>query len=358
MKFDIRLLSLLVPVVVLSACDRSSDKVTTEEPYHNVFLFSPENISGGESIKTFPAMVEEAHNTSVSFKTAGQITRLLAKEGDHVHAGQLLAVLDTVDYALGVKQLRVQYAQQQAEFERKKQMHASNNMSDNEFERTAAALHQLRLQLELNENKLKYCRLYAPASGVITKKNYEVAEMVDAGTPVYELMDNSHLEVVVDLPVSNYMHHPDFISFTGRTPHSPGVDIPLSLQSITPKADNNQLYRMKLVMASPAARLTPGMNLSVDIASKSTSGEGAQVPLSAVFERDGQTAVWTFNPADSTIVFTPVTISGTGQGGTVTVTGGLTPGHDIVRAGAHHLIDGEKVKVIDNTSSTNPGNLL
>lgn len=359
MKFYVQLVSVMFVMLTLTACGHSSDKEAADNTYHNVFLFSPETVTGdGETVKSFPAVVEEAHNTSVAFKTGGQIARILVREGDRVRAGQLLAVLDTVDYALGVNQLRVQYAQQQAEYERKKQMYASHNMSDNDFERATAGLHQLKLQLELNENKLKYCRLYAPASGVITRKNYERAEMVDAGTPVFELMDNNHLEVVVDLPVSNYMRHGEFTSFIGHTPHAPGIDIPLALQSITPKADNNQLYRMKLVMTSPVATLTPGMNLSVDITGKATAGEGAQVPLSAVFEREGKSAVWTFNPTDSTVSFTPVTVSGNGQDGTVTVTGGLAPGRSIVRAGAHHLTDGEKVKVITEGSDTNPGNLL
>lgn len=356
--FNLSLISMLA-VALFSCGNRDSNADNNDSAtYHNVFLFTPETIGSGESVKTFPATVEEARNISVAFKTAGQIVKLYAKEGDNVRAGQLLAMLDTVDYALGVKQLRVQYGQQKAEFERKRQLHASGNMSDNEFERAAAALHQQQLQLQLNENKLAYCRLYAPASGVITKRNFETAEMVDAGTPVYDLMDNNHLEVVVDLPVGNYMRHADFLTFTGHTPHAEGVDIPLTLLSITPKADNNQLYRMKLIMSKPAVELTPGMNLNVDIKSNATDAEGASVPLSAVFESDGRSAVWTYNPADSTITLTPVKTTGIGQDGFITVTQGLKPGMSIVRAGAHHLTDGEKVNVITENASSNPGNLL
>lgn len=360
MKLLPKLLSLCLAGVALASCSGkgSDDSDSDKTIYHNVFVFTPQVSAGGDNVISFPAVVEEAGNISVAFKTAGQLTRLLAKEGDNVRKGQLLAVLDTVDYALGVRQLRVQYGQQKAELERKKQLHASGNLSDNEFERAVAALHQLGLQLQLNENKLRYCHLYAPASGVITKKNFERAEMVDAGTPVYELMDNNHLEVVVDLPVANYLHHENFTSFKGRTAHNPDKEIPLTLLSITPKADNNQLYRMKLMVADGAADITPGMNLSVEVAGGGAGSVGAEVPLSAVFESKSGSAVWTVNPSDSTVRLTPVKTSGTGENGTVIVTEGLTPGLQIVRAGAHHLKDGEKVRVITEQSATNPGNLL
>ena len=356
---------LAVVTLILTAC--SPDKQQERNlPVHNVMLVTPES-AGDRQVRTYSATVQEARSISVGFKTAGQIKQLLVKEGDYVTQGQLLAVLDTVDYALGVRQLRVQHAQQKAEYERRRQLHAARNMSDNDFERFQAGYEQLSSQLALQENKLDYCRLKAPASGYITAANFEVSEMVDAGTPVFELMDNSRLEVVVDLPAAEYLRRANFLTFTCHSPLCVGVAFPLKLVSLTPRADNNQLYQLKLVLdesrASAKSELTPGMNVSVDIAvgadEAAASTGSAVVPTSAVFERNGTTCVWVFNPADSTVRATSVSLTGVPDAqGRVTVSAGLTHEMQVVRAGVSHLVEGEKVKVIEPGSETNVGNLL
>lgn len=360
MKHAIKLFTLGFLSIFMGACNNKDNdaKERVCEVYHNVFLFAPETAGIGETVKSFPATVEEARNISVAFKTGGQIVRLYAREGDNVKEGQLLAMLDTADYALGVRQLRVQLEQLKGEFKRQTQLHAAGNMSDNDYEKAAAGVRQLELQLQLNENKLRYCHLYAPTSGVITRRNFETAEMVDAGRPVFELMDNNHMEVNVDLPVNFYMHHDEFSGFSGHVSHADAEKIPLKLLSITPKADNNQLYRMKLMMGKGTQGITPGMNLIVDVTMAGSDTSVADVPLSSILEKDGRAGVWTFSEADSTINFTPVEIAGTARGGMVSISDGLQPGKRIVRSGVHHLSEGEKVRVIAEPSSTNPGNLL
>lgn len=351
------LLFLSVSVAVTS-CGNSNADSTDESVVHNVFVISPEEI-GASSERSFAAVVEEARTISTGFKTAGQIERILVDEGDYVRAGQLLAVLDTVDYALGVRQLRVQHAQMGDEMERRAKLYAAGSMSDNDYEKARAGYEQLGLQLALNENKLRYCRLYAPSSGYITKRNFEPAEMVDAGTPVFELMDNSHLEVVVDLPVSEYMRRENFIGFTGRTSLQPDDVFALNMMSLTPRADNNQLYQLRLSLpAGSHVSLTPGMNLTVDIATAGTDDRAVVLPARALFDRDGVSHVWVYEPESSTVRAVAVTATRGATDDTMLVTSGLTGNEQVVRAGVHHLTDGEKVNVIDEHSDTNIGNVL
>lgn len=344
-------------VVGMVSCKGSADR-EKEAVVHNVFLVEPRNADGA-SVREFAGRVEEAKSVSAAFKTAGQIEKIYVKEGDRVRRGQLLAVLDSADYVLGVNQLRIQNTQIAAETARHAKLHASGGMSDNDFEKATAGAKQLAYQLALNEKKIEYCRLTAPTDGVVTSVNFERGEMVDAGTPVIDLMDNTHLEVVVDLPVSEYLRRGEFAGFTGRSPQLPGRSFPLQMLSLTPRADNNQLYQLKLNVAGNGATLTPGMNVAVAIATGGNGNGGVAVPSSAVFDNGGKAAVFVYNPADSTITATPVTITGTGNAdGTLTVTSGLDASQSIVRAGVHHLRDGEKVNVIAPASTTNAGNLL
>ncbi|MDE7389266.1 MAG: efflux RND transporter periplasmic adaptor subunit, partial [Muribaculaceae bacterium] len=284
---------------------------------------------------------------------------IYVKEGDRVHRGQLLAELDSADYVLGVNQLRVQNSQASAELARMTRLYSTGGVSDNDFEKARTGVKQLGYQLALNERKLGYCRLYSPADGVITSVNFESGELVDAGSPLFDLMDNTHLEVVVDLPVSEYMRRADFASFTGSSPLLPGRTVGLRMLSLTPRADNNQLYQLKLAVEPGSdVVLTPGMNLTVAIATEGHGDGAVTVPASAVFDTEGHTAVWVLSPADSTLTAVPVTVAGNGADGTLTITSGLNPSQIVVRAGVHHLTEGEKVRVITPASESNVGNLL
>ena len=302
--------------------------------------------AGVSSRKTYTGIVEEADGISLGFKTPGQLKRIAVKEGDFVRGGQLLAELDDADYKLGVEALQIQYDQLQAEVERARRLFEKKSMSANDFEKASAGLRQLAVQLEVNKNKLSYTKLYAPVSGYVQSVNFSPAEMVDAGTSVFNLLDVSGMEVVVDIPASLYSRASDFNGFAGR---------------VVPKADSNQLYRMRLgVPAERVKALTSGMNMevTVDIKGKEDGVPVFELPLSALFrDSGGDACVWVLE-ADSTVVKRPVTIDPAHSVASVMVTSGLEGGEKIVRAGVNVLSDGEKVKVIAEPTETNVGGLL
>lgn len=355
MKY-IKVLSASALVLLFASCGGGGQEQQKPAVAHNVFTVYPEP-DGVESSVTLPATVEEGRVISVGFKTPGQIERIYVKEGDHVKAGQVIAVLDSEDYELGVSSLREKYDNLKAETDRLTQLHASGNLSDNDYDKAVSGLRQLGIQLKIEQNKLGYCRLTSPASGIVTKVNFENSEMVDAGTPVIELMDNSSLEAIVDLPVRYYAARENFAGFTGESTMTPGKTVPLNQLSLTPRADNTQLYRLRLGIPANSG-FTPGMNIRVGILSRAGGDNGVTVPLSAVFENNGRRYVWVVNPADSVISATEITTRGTGENGVVDVVSGLSPENLVVRAGVRHLVEGEKVNILQPESDTNPGNLL
>lgn len=345
----------LFVVVCLGSCSKNETTSSTSQPIHNVFVTNPICDSNKYDI-SLPAIVQEARTISVAFKTAGQAQHIYVKEGDYIKPGQLIAQLDTTDYALGISALRAQYDQMTNESKRINQLHAAGSMSQNDYEKFTTGLRQLSIKLQLEENRLAYCTLRSPAAGIVTKINFEKSEMVDAGSPFIELLDNSSLEAIVDLPVRLYSERETFSSFVGESALAPGKLFPMEMLSLTPIASNNQLYRLRLGISATEA-ITAGMNITVHI-NQNNNNHGLTIPLNSVFEDYGKYYVWVVNPSDNTITATEVTISGTGEDGKLTVTSGLTTDDIIVRAGVHHLTNGEKVNILAEDSKTNPGNLL
>lgn len=199
-------------------------------------------------MKCYPGIVREAHTIGLGFKTAGQIERICVKEGDYVRRGQLLAELDAADYRLGVEALQIQYDQLEEEVARTKQLFDQKSISVNDYEKAVAGLKQLGVELQANKNKLDYTKLYAPTDGYVQAVNFSPAEMVDAGTSLFTLLDVSHMEVVADIPAAEYRQRDSFVRYRCK---ADGIDgeLPMKLLSLTPKADGNQLYQLRMTFA-------------------------------------------------------------------------------------------------------------
>lgn len=324
---------------------------------HSVMVTTPEAMEG-TVVKNYSGIVREAHTINLGFKTPGQIERILVAEGDYVHKGQLLAELDDADYRLGVEALQIQYDQLKDEVGRTEQLYRQKSISANDYEKATAGLRQLGVQLQANKNKLNYTKLYAPTDGYIQAVNFSPAEMVDAGTALFTLLDVSRMEVVADIPVAEYQQRDRFTRYFSRVAGS-ASELPMQLLSLTPKADGNQLYQLRLAfVGQPDKQLTAGMNVEVGIVmADTTATTGVVVPLCAVF-RDGDTScVWVLG-ADSTLVKQQVVLDGSDSRGRAVIREGLTGSEQIVRAGVNALQKGEKVRVIERASKTNVGGLL
>lgn len=345
----------IAALMLLSACGKNEEQSTAA--LRSVYVSEAE-YACGSVMRSFAGIVEEEATISIGFKTAGQIKKIIVKEGDHVRAGQLLAELDDSDYKLGVEALQIQYDQTKQEVERARKLFEKKSMSPNDYEKAEAGLKQLAVQLQANKNKLGYTRLYAPSAGVIEAVNFSKGEMVDAGTAIFSMISTGKMEVVCDIPSSMYHDRTRYEGFDCHIPHGKtDNEYPLILQSIVPKADANQLYRMRLCFSGQTpADVTAGMNVEVTIHLSGENGD-VTIPTTAVMHRDNKEYVWVLEN-DSTVKLTEVVLNPTPDGGRIQVKSGLSAGQKVVRAGVSALCEGEKVKIIGQPSATNVGDLL
>lgn len=346
---------LFAAVCLLCACSGTIEK---HDFIKSVELTSPTIVSDTIT-KTYSGEIQENSSISLGFKVAGQIRQIYFKEGDHVRKGQLLAELDDTDYKLGVEALQIQYDQVKDEVERTEKLYRQKSISVNDYEKATAGLRQLEIQLEANKNKLKYTRLYAPVEGYIQSVNFDCNEMVDAGTCLFELIDVRHMEVVTDIPVSQYQDKDNIIGIYCRSTYSGNREIPMTLTSITPKADGNQLYQMKLTFGENTDKaLTAGMNIEILVKSKSGNGNDVMtLTPHAIFYENEQPYVWTVT-RDTTVSKKAITIGGIDKLGNVIISEGVTAGEQIVKSGVGHLHENEKVKIIAQPAKTNIGGLI
>ena len=341
----------IMSVGLLAGCNQNSND---RGAIHSVILTTPGGTSG-ELEQSFSGTIEEGREVGVAFRTSGQIERVYVKEDAYVNSGQLIAELDVTDYQLDLEATQIEYDKTKREVARLRTLYEGNSLSGNDYDQACAGLEQLGVSLQNKKNTVGYCKVYSPTSGYVRKVNYEAGEMISAGTPVVTLLDVAQMEVNVNIPAALYAQRSRFENWTCQ---AGSETVSLSLLGITPKADNNQLYKVRLGIQSALSKQMAGQNVSVTLRLTPTDeSECLTLPLSAVQHADEQTFVWIYNEADS-IVSKQAVETGEAEGSTITIKSGLSGSEQVVKAGGNYLHEGEKVKLANPKSISNVGDLI
>ena len=177
-----------------------------------------------------------------------------------------------------------------------------------------------------------------------------VISMVSAGAP----------EVEINLPAAEYIRRNRFNRYHCTFDIYPGETYPLQLISVTPKANANQLYTMRLqLIPGKQAVPSPGMNAMVTIFCDTDRSGTLSVPTSAILQKDGKSYVFIYNASDHTVHNCEVSVLRlTNDGYSLISSDGLQPGDKIVSSGVHHIENAETVKTLPEITHTNIGGLL
>ena len=199
----------------------------------------------------------------------------------------------------------------------------------------------------------------APFDGYVQNKYYDAHETVAAGYPVVSMINSHYFDVEIDIPSSDFVRQDQFKEFSCTIDVFPGKEFPLELIEITRKANLNQLYRMRLRLKPvEGLDIAAGMSVNVTIDYNPNMDALVVMPLSAIFEDNGQASVWVYNPEKRVVGKRPVHLNKLLRTGEVIVSEGLAPGEIVVSAGVHSLKEGMEVELLKPVSKTNVGGLL
>lgn len=308
----------------------------------------------------FPGKVKAAQDISLAFRVSGTLCKIHVKEGAHVHEGQLLAELDPTDYQVQLDATEAEYQQIKAEAERVIALYKDNGTTPNANDKAVYGLKQITAKYKHHKDQLAYTRLYSPFNGYVQKRLFDSHETIGAGMPVISLISGGTPEVEINLPAAEYIRRDRFDHYHCTFDIFPGEIYPLKLISVTPKANANQLYTMRLQVVPGTKFLpSPGMNTMVTIFCHTEQANTLSVPTGAILQKKGKAQVFVFNPSDSTVHSRDITmIRLLNNGSSLIISDQLKPGELIVSSGVHYMKEGEVVKPLPLITKTNIGGLL
>jgi multidrug efflux system membrane fusion protein len=344
------LLLLLGAALLASGCAREEPKSEAPRPVRTALVSQ-----NGVEEWVLSGEVRARYETRLSFRLPGQMLTRKVEVGSRVKAGQPVATLDARDAELGVSSARAALAQAEsqaalaeADLKRFAELRAKNFISQAEYDRHDTQAKQAREQVAATRaqasqaaNQVGYTLLTAPHAGVITALEAEAGQVLAAGQTVARLARPEELEVAVSVPE----HRLDSFrrgSYEVRLWSAPGKSYRGRLRELSPVADPaSRTYAARIALEKDGD-LAIGMTAELRVRA---AGEAlTQVPLSAVFHRDGRPAVWVIDGDQVRLV---EVVTGEVAGNAVTITAGLQPGQRVVTAGVQRLADGQRVALAE-----------
>ena len=306
--------------------------------------------------------VKPRYETALGFRLGGKIVERLVDVGDVVPADRVLARLDPEDQQLNSQAVRsrlaaadASYKQAKGDLERYTDLYEKRFISRAEFDRrrtdyevAEAQLAQVRAELAVTENQANYTRLRADHAGVVTSIEAEVGQVVVAGQTVLRIARTSEKEVAISVPERKLRELGSASDIVITLWANPDKKFAGTVREISPVADPvTRTYAVRVAMSGADSSVSLGMTANVYL--KEVLGvSSVRLPATAIFQQGEVAAVWRVDPASNSVNAVPVQVVRYFED-KVAVTGELSDGDMIVRAGVHKLFEGETVRVLDGT---------
>jgi RND family efflux transporter MFP subunit len=302
--------------------------------------------------------VQSRYEVDQAFRVSGKVVSRKVDVGQKVRQGDVIAVLDDIDYKLAVQtaqhQLTASEAQaKQAESDRKRldALKSDGSVSPSEDEKaqsnaqtTRASAEADARKLELARNRLEYTTLRASQDGVVTGVKFEVGQVVAEGHPIVSIAKDGEPEIVVNVP-ENQLEGFKTSRYKAWLASAPSQTFDLVLRELSPQAAaQTRTFRARLKPAAPRS-LPLGATATVVVEHADGQDAATAIPAAAITQNKGQPAVWV------------VRREGTEPVGTVNLVGvsvhqyrnedvlvsGVPAGELVVTAGVQKMAPGLKV---------------
>ena len=310
---------------------------------------------------SYSGEVRARHETIKAFRVGGKIIERYVEVGSLVKPGEALARIDARDYELGshgvqsqIQGVRADYDQARKELERFATLRDKKFISQAEFDRrqnavniARARLSELQSQAGVTSNQVGYTVLRSDETGVVTAIEAERGQVVAAGQAVLRLAQLGETDVIIGVPENQLGELRQAQGVRVSVWANPGKFYEGTVREISPIADpETRTYTAKIALVAPDDKIRLGMTATVKL--KGAESTAAFIPLSALYRKNAQTALWIVDPATQKVNLVPVVVKAFSEN-EVEIASGLRGGETIVTAGVHKLYPGQKVRILEST---------
>ncbi|HEY5382153.1 MAG TPA: efflux RND transporter periplasmic adaptor subunit [Acidobacteriaceae bacterium] len=343
--------------------ERHLDQAASSNAELTVNVTHP-SITGEASEIALPGNTQAFNDTPIYARTNGYLKQFFVDIGQHVAKGQLMAIIETpeVDQQLQVSQANLKSAQADLALadttsERYQNLLKSDSVSKQETDVAVSGAAAKRAAVDAasaNVRRLQqlqsFERIYAPFAGIVTARNTDIGDLIDAGAgsaqpkDLFRIAAIGKLRIFVAVPeiYAPDIHDGDTATltldeypgqpFTGRVArNSNSIDMASRTLNVEVDVDN------------PQGQLLPGAYVFVHFKLPHQHAS-LSVPANALLFRSEGLQVALLR--DGRVHLQPVTIA-KDNGATLEIASGLQPSDNIILDPIDSIAEGQPVRVAD-----------
>lgn len=308
--------------------------------------------------QTLTGDIQPRYLSALSFRTNGKIATRTVDVGRHVAPDEVVATLDPAEQLADFENARATLASAQAalaqaapEFVRKRTLLASGdttlilyNNAEQTLRTAVAAMESAKAAFGAAEEQLGFTSLRSGAAGVLTERDAEVGQVVQAGQTVFTLAQDGPRDAVFNVYEALLAEPLENRTVDVALQADLAVHVAGEVREIAPAVDaGSGTVKVKVGLAATP----PGMSLGVTVVG---TGQyklqgGIALPWSALFQSGGRPALWVVDPQTSRVSLKTVSV-GRYADDTMIISGGIAPGEIVVTAGTQFLRPGQAVQPV------------
>jgi RND family efflux transporter MFP subunit len=309
-----------------------------------------------------PGNMQAFTDAPVYARTNGYLRRWYVDIGARVRAGQLLAEIETPEIDQQLRQSRAELATAQANYklakstaERWQDLRKTDSVAQQEtdeklgdLESKGASMEAAGANVKRLEETQAFQKIYAPFDGVVTARNIDIGDLIDAGgngpgKELFHLAAVRQMRVYVQVPQMNSRSTAPGTAAELYVPEMPGRGFAGRVARTSDSMDPaSRTLKVEVDVDNPQGVLMPGEFVEVHFKLPAPVNS-LTLPVNALlFRAEGMSAAAV---RDGRVVLLPVTI-GHDYGDSLEVVSGLRPDERIVVNPPDSLANGQVVQIV------------
>ena len=294
---------------------------------------------------------------NLSFRVGGRIAERLVDVGQHVDQGAVLARIDPQEQQSDLRSAQAdldaaqaQLTQAAATYQRQKTLLSQGFTTRRDFDSADQALKVAQGSVDAAQSalanakeNLSYTELKAGAAGVITARQVEAGQVVQAAQTVFTIAEDGDRDAVFNVHETLVVQTPPSPAVTITLLSDPQVRATGKVREISPAVDTQSgSIRVKVGIPDTPAGMPLGAAVIGTVSAKPV--KAILLPWQALTSTAGKPAVWIVDPSSKAVSTAPVEVLAF-DSGVVAVDKGLQEGQSVVTAGGQLLSPGQMVEI-------------